>query len=152
MHGVFNHVWYVNLKPSQCSWLQQGVHNTQSRRLGYERCIFWWCLKFKDLASDFPFFPDLNSCSSSLKLSRLPLPDLRLTCVDKSGNKRVQELHHETQPTDARTVRRMNRLAKAITTPPLISQTNPSPPASFDFFSIRRDQRWSTYWNIGAVL
>ncbi len=82
-------------------------------------------------------------CSSSLKLSRLPPPDLRPTRSVKVGPRAVQPLQQQSQLTDARDARRINRLARAITPPHLISHHTTPSSAPFDFFNARPDKRWS---------
>ena len=80
------------------------------------------------------------SLSSSLKLSRLPPPDLRITCSVKSApNYENQQVHQKNLVVLDR--RRNNRLARAITPPTLIAARNGHTPSSFDFFETRRDKR-----------
>ena len=89
------------------------------------------------------YFSVPDSCSSSLKLSRLPPPDLRPTRSVKVGPRAVQPLQQQSQLTDARDARRINRLARAITPPHLISHHTAPSSAPFDFFNARPDKRWS---------
>ena len=81
------------------------------------------------------------SLSSSLKLSRLPPPDLRITCTVKSVPNHENLEVHQKQNLGERDRRRNNRLARAITPPTVIAARNGHTPSSFDFFETRKEKR-----------
>ena len=86
-----------------------------------------------------------RACSSSLKLSRLPPPDLRLSCIIKPSSKHAQLLEQLSRTSDVCDVRRNGRLARATTPPSLLPPRTAQPPAAFDFFESRPDKRYARF-------
>jgi hypothetical protein len=82
-----------------------------------------------------------RACSSSLKLSRLPPPDLRLSCIIKPSSKHAQLLEQLSKPSDVRDDHQNGLLVRTITPPSPLPPRTAQPPAAFDFFELRPDKR-----------
>jgi hypothetical protein len=107
--------------------------------LGYERWL---------LLTPFNTVPAITCghlrrfSSSSLKLSHLPPPDLRLTHVVGCVPNVVWQQEDGKKQVGVRRTRPSDRLAQAATPPSIILPRTAPAPLSFDFFGARTDKRW----------